>query len=113
MIDVITTVDCSWRAEPRYTTPFEILYESDNGDHGRALLADLSSSGVLLVDASAKPQIGRRVHLYLYLKPPVRFEFEGRVVRHTEAGFALEVSSKIGRLVDDTAALVAVARRAA
>ena len=113
MNHAITTMDCSWRTQPRFATPFEVFYDSDDGDHGRALLADLSSSGVLLVDASIKPKIGRRVQLYLYLQPPVRFEFEGRVVRHTETGFALEVSSEIGRLVDDSAALVAVTPRAA
>ncbi len=64
--------------------------------------------------------IGAPVILRVYLKPPsafgaaTPFKLAGYVVRHTSTGFAIEYKDNLDpdvrRMVDDAAAMVAVAR---
>ena len=56
-----------------------------------------------------KPEIGSEVKLYVFVMPISPFELVGRVVRHSDTGFAIEYtveSENVRRLVDDVAALV-------
>jgi hypothetical protein len=75
------------------------------------VLAEISYEGVRLEESSIRPEIGTRVVLYIFVRPVQPFELAGRVVRHTETGFALAIdppSLEVRRLVDDVAALVTV-----
>ncbi len=84
------------------------------------MLADISYSGALIEGTTIQPEIGTRVALYVYLKPPSAFEaatpfkLTGHVVRHSSAGFAIEYEGKLDpdvrRMVDDAAAVVASPR---
>ena len=84
----------------------------DNG-----MLADISYSGALIEGTTMRPEIGARVALYVYLKPPSTFEavtpfqLTGHVVRHSSTGFAIEYEDNLDpdvrRMVDDAAAVVA------
>ncbi len=84
------------------------------------VLANISYSGALIEDTTMRPEIGTRVVLYVYLKPPNAFEavtpfkLVGHVTRHTSDGFAIEYKDNLDpdvrRMVDDAAALVAVPR---
>jgi hypothetical protein len=81
------------------------------------MLADISYSGALIEGTTMQPEIGTRVVLYVYLKPPSAFEakapFEltGHIVRHSSTGFAIEYEDNLDpdvrRMVDDAAAVVA------
>ena len=84
------------------------------------MLSNISYSGALIEDITMQPEIGTRVVLYVYLKPPsafnapTPFELAGSVVRHTSDGFAIEYNDNLDpdvrRMVDDAAAVVAVPR---
>ncbi len=85
---------------------------------GAGVLANISYSGALIEDTSMRPEIGARVVLYVYLKPPsafgaaTPFKLAGYVVRHTSTGFAIEYKDNLDpdvrRMVDDAAAVVGV-----
>ncbi len=87
----------------------------DNG-----MLADISYSGALIEGTTMQPEIGTRVVLNVYLKPPSAFEaatpfqLTGHVVRHSSTGFAIEYEDNLDPdlrgMVDDAAAIVAVPR---
>jgi hypothetical protein len=84
------------------------------------MLADISYSGALIEGTKMQPEIGTRVVLHVYLKPPSAFEAEtpfqltGHVARRSSTGFAIEYEDNLDpdvrRLVDDAAAVVAVPR---
>jgi PilZ domain len=98
------------RKNPRYKARFDALYSS-GAQEGAGVLAEISYAGVRLEESSIRPAIGTRVQLYIFLRPVQPFELVGRVVRHTESGFALTLdppSLEVCRLVDDVAALVTV-----
>jgi hypothetical protein len=98
------------RKNPRYKARFDALYSS-GAQEGAGVLAEISYAGVRLEDSSIRPAIGTRVQLYIFLRPVQPFELVGRVVRHTESGFAVMLdppSLEVCRLVDDVAALVTV-----
>lgn len=101
------------RRNHRIKTRFETLVAAGPA-HGAGLLADISYSGALLEKTSLQPEIGTEVCLFVFLQPINPLELNGRVVRHTEDGFAVEYKtedSEIRRLVDDAAALVAAPPR--
>jgi hypothetical protein len=98
------------RRSPRFKARFDALCSS-GAREGAGVLAEISYEGVRLEESSIRPEIGTRVVLYIFVRPVQPFELAGRVVRHTETGFALAIdppSLEVRRLVDDVAALVTV-----
>jgi len=96
------------RRSPRFRTRFDALIAAD-ATQGAGELVEISYAGTLLDDASARPPVGARVTLYVFVAPVAPFELTGRVVRHTDRGFAIDYDlfdPEIRRLVDDVAALV-------
>lgn len=92
----------------RFKTRFDSLY-STGAAEGAATLVDLSYGGARLEDASILPELGTNVRLYVFVQPVLPFELEGRVVRLTDDGFAIEYKisdPEVQRLVDDVAAIV-------
>ena len=80
------------RTGVRHQIEFEVVYNAGR-EEGIGVLADISTSGVLIEDASLQPKIGAEVQLHLILygdDGPVRLV--GRVNRHTVSGFALAIS---------------------
>jgi hypothetical protein len=101
------------RRDLRIRTQFETLYSAGRME-GAGVLADISYSGARLDGVSHKPELGSVLRLYVFLHPVNPFELKGRVVRHTEKGFAIEykdLDPEIRRLVDDAAAVVAQPKR--
>ena len=84
------------------------------------VLTNISYSGALIEDTSMQPEIGTRIVLYVYLKPPraseaaIPSELIGLVSRHSSDGFAVKFESShnpyVPRIVDDAAAIVAARR---
>ena len=75
------------------------------------MLTEISYVGVRLDDTSIRPDLGTHVRLYIFVQPVQPFELLGRVVRHTERGFAVAIdppNAEVRRLVDDVAAVVTV-----
>jgi hypothetical protein len=98
------------RKSPRFRARFDALYSS-GPEEGAGVLAEISYAGVRLDHTSLRPEVGTRVILYVFVQPISPFELAGRVVRHTEKGFALEIDpldDETRGLVDDVAAIVAV-----
>jgi len=96
------------RSSLRFKTRFDSLY-STGAAEGAATLVDLSYSGARLDEVSILPELGTDVRLYVFVQPVLPFELEGKVVRHTENGFAIEykvLDPEVRRLVDDVAAIV-------
>jgi len=96
------------RRSPRFPTRFDALIAADSV-HGAGELVEISYAGARLDEASARPPVGARVTLYVFVAPIAPFEVTGRVARHTETGFAVSYDlfdPDIRRLVDDVAALV-------
>ena len=99
----------------RIAIRLQVFYSFGRVD-GVGALTNISYSGALIEGISMRPEIGKRVVLYLYLEPPSAFEaatpFElaGHVVRHSSDGIAIEyddnLDSDVRRMVDDAAALV-------
>ncbi len=87
---------------------------------GAGVLANISYSGAMIEDTSMRPEIGARVVLYVYLKPPsafgaaTTFKLAGHVVRHSDTGVAIEyndnLDSDVRQMVDEAAAVVSVPR---
>lgn len=98
------------RKNPRFKARFDALYSS-GAREGAGVLAEISYASVRLEETSIRPEIGTRVQLYVFVRPVQPFELVGKVVRHTEQGFALVLdppSVEVCCLVDDVAALVTV-----
>jgi hypothetical protein len=103
----------------RFSIPLEV-YCSFERVEGTATLANISYTGALVEDSSIRPEIGTRIKLYVYLKPPRAFEAEtpfeltGVVSRHSSDGFAVKFEDSrdpdLRRMVDDAAAIVATRR---
>jgi hypothetical protein len=76
---------------------------------GRGSLADLSTLGARLEDASSQPQIGAEIELDIELVPLPKITTKGVVQRRTWDGFAVAFSGddpELARFVEDAAALV-------
>ena len=96
------------RRDLRFKTRFDALYSTGPAE-GAGVLADLSYAGARLEDSSLLPEVGTNVRLYVFIRPVAPFELEGRVLRHTERGFAIRYDvdhEKIRQLVDDVSGLV-------
>ena len=78
------------RRAPRIKTGLTTYFCSAR-EEGQAVLADISPVGALLERAESQPSIGAQVGISLFL-PNIsqRLQVSGRVVRHTEDGFAIE-----------------------
>lgn len=96
------------RRSPRFATRFDALVSAEQ-EEGAGVLGEISYAGARLEGTSMRPPIGSKVTLYIFVQPVAPFELSGRVVRHTDTGFALTYElfdSEIRQLVDDVAALV-------
>jgi len=94
------------RRGSRIRTRFETAYSAGR-EEGTGILANISCSGALLMEASLQARLGSKVRVYVLLSEP--FEVTGKVVRHVEGGFAIEfadVSPELRRLIDDAAVIV-------
>jgi len=78
------------RRGSRIRTAFEVL-NAHPPLEGIARLRDLSTHGACIEDTSARPEIGKTVQLSVRVseREPPRV-LTGKVVRHTESGFAVE-----------------------
>ena len=100
------------RREGRVRTRFEALYSS-GGFEGAGVLEDISYSGAHFEDATLRPPMDMEIRVFVFIQPVSPLELTGRVVRHTEKGFAIAykvLDPEIQRLVDDAAALVSAPR---
>ena len=73
------------------------------------MLEDISYSGAHFEDATRRPPMDAEVRVFVFIQPVSPFEIAGRVVRHTEQGFAIaykNLDAEVERLVDDAAAIV-------
>jgi len=103
----------------RFPIPLEV-YCSFERVEGTATLANISYTGALIKDIVIRPEIGTRIKLYVYLKPPGAFEaatpfvVTSVVSRHSSDGFAVKFEDnhdpELRRIVDDAAAIVAIRR---
>ncbi len=68
--------------------------EFQNGGHGSGMTWNISFSGALIVNASELLPVGTRLEVrFSFFPGSFETTFVGRVVRHSEHGFALEFSS--------------------
>jgi len=98
------------RSHPRFRTRFEALCASARHE-GAGVLADISYTGARLEGSSLRPELGTKIHLYVFIQPVRPFELAGEVVRSDASGFAIAYTvedPEVQRLVDDVAALVCV-----
>lgn len=96
------------RSRPRAIVQFRVSFRS-GVFNGRASLADLSTRGARLEEASSQPQIGAEAELDISLPPLPVFTIKGVVQRRTWDGFAVTFSGddpELERFVADAAALV-------
>ncbi len=78
------------RRSPRIRTWFETHFSSQRQE-GEGVLADVSYTGARVEDTGIQPKVGALAILYVCLPDdPKPFQLEGKVARHTEAGFAIE-----------------------
>jgi hypothetical protein len=78
------------RRSPRIRTWFETHFSSQRQE-GEGVLADISYTGARVEDTGIRPSIGALAILYVCLPDdPKPIQLEGRVARHTDAGFAIE-----------------------
>ena len=78
------------RLSRRAITCFATLFSSGRVE-GSGVLCDFSSTGARVEEATAKPSLDARLVLHIPLEGNDRsFETTGRVVRHTQDGFAIE-----------------------
>lgn len=97
------------RKHPRFRTRFDALCSSGRAE-GAGTLIDISYSGAQLEEATIRPALGTELRLYVFVQPVSPFELVGRVVRHSETGFAIAYTVETPEarsLVDDVAAIVA------
>ncbi len=77
------------RTAPRIRTELETYFSSAN-EEGRAILADVSSSGALLAQTALRPRVGMRVRLTVFLpNSTIPMHVVGHIVRSTPDGFAI------------------------
>ena len=96
------------RSHPRANVEFRVSFRSGIFD-GRACLADLSTRGARLEEATSQPQIGAEAELEIWLPPLAPFKVKGVVQRRTWDGFAVAFAGDdpdLERFVADAAALV-------
>ncbi len=100
------------RRGTRFTTTLNAHYDSGS-EKGTGVLENISYSGALIENSSARPTVGSRVRVYVFvepvdlLAPASPYELLGRVVRHSFAGFAIEYEDtdpEVLQLVDKAAA---------
>jgi hypothetical protein len=78
------------RRSPRIRTWFETHFSSQRQE-GEGVLADVSYTGARVEDTGIQPSVGALAILYVCLPDdPKPFQLEGKVTRHTDAGFAIE-----------------------
>jgi hypothetical protein len=78
------------RRSPRIRTWFETHFSSQRQE-GEGVLADVSYTGARVEDTGIQPSIGALAILYVCLPDDTKpFQLEGRIARHTDAGFAVE-----------------------
>ena len=78
------------RRSPRIRTWFETHFSSQRQE-GEGVLADVSYTGARVEDTGIRPSVGALAILYVCLPDdPKPFQLEGKVTRHTDAGFAIE-----------------------
>ena len=102
------TDDSNRRRSARIKTRFESLYSAGRYE-GAGVLSEISFSGARVEGASLKPELGKELRIYVFVQPVCPFEVIGRVVRHTEEGFAIEfdnLSDDVRRLIEDASAMV-------
>ncbi len=103
------------RCGPRIKTGVTAYFSSARGE-GSAVVADISPVGARLKQAEPRPGVGARVGLSPFLpSSSKRLQVSGRVVRHTEDGFAIEYerpNSHICDLVAEDVAPVTPGERA-
>ncbi len=83
---------CRARRAPRIKTRLEAYFSSARQE-GPAVLADFSSVGALLEQTPSRPRVGASAHMTVFLpnsSQRMLLQIEGHVIRHTEAGFAIE-----------------------
>ena len=99
------------RRGARVATSLHAHYSS-GPEEGIGVLANISYSGALIEDSSARPTVGSRVRIYVFTEPedPITpaspYELVGRVVRHSSSGFAIEYDDtdpEVRQLVDRAA----------
>lgn len=79
------------RREPRFEV--RVPAEFEGGASGSGTTWNISFSGVLIENASERLPIGTRVEVrFSFFPGSFGTTFVGRVIRHTERGFALEFS---------------------
>jgi hypothetical protein len=84
------TEESEIRSSPRIRTWFETHFSSQRQE-GEGVLADVSYTGARVEDTGIQPSIGALAILYVCLPDdPKPFQLEGKVTRHTDAGFAIE-----------------------
>ncbi len=116
----ITMTDTtSERRADRFSIPLKV-YCSFERVEGIAVLVNISYTGALLENTPMRPEIGTRIQLYMYIKPPRPFEaaapskLTGVVARYSSDGFAIKFEDSqdpdMRRMVDDAAAFVATRR---
>ena len=113
---IMMTGTTNRRHKSRVPISLKVYYSFGRID-GFGVLSDVSYSGALIEDASARPEIGTPIILCVYLISPRGFEEEtpfelaGHVVRHSSTGFAIEYEDShdpdVRRMLDNAAAIVA------
>ena len=95
------------RRYPRFRTQFDALFSTGRAE-GSGILTEISRCGARLEETSLQPNVGSKVRLHLFVRPVTPFELVGKVVRHTDSGFAIEIveADDIQQLIDDVAAVV-------
>ena len=96
------------RSQPRAIVQFRIKFRSGVFD-GRGCLADLSTRGARLEEATVQPQIGAEVELDISLSPLPLFTVKGTVQRRTWNGFAVAFPGddpELERFVADAAGMI-------
>jgi hypothetical protein len=78
------------RHSPRIRSWFETHFSSQRQE-GEGVLADVSYTGARVEDTGIKPSVGALAILYVCLPEDTKpIQLEGKVARHTQAGFAIE-----------------------
>ena len=78
------------RRNPRMPTRFAIQFSSQRQE-GKGVLANISYTGARVEETGIRPSIGALAILYVCLPDDLKpFQLEGKVARHTHAGFAIE-----------------------
>jgi hypothetical protein len=99
------------RRDVRFLTELNAHYSAGPED-GIGVLSNISYSGALIEDSSVRPTVGAKVRIYVFVEPsdPISpaspYELIGRVVRHSNSGFAIEYEDpepEVRELVDQAA----------